>query len=132
MAQPDAFDLMVYRWRRRLLLIFSPSATEPAYQRQMSLLGGEQSALAQRELLLVHLIAKEPSRLEVQRLPPGTAEDLRAQFAVEDTTFAVVLIGLDGTAKRRSAEPMPPADIFAAIDAIPMRQHTLWQRHERH
>lgn len=131
MAHLDAFDLMVYRWRQRLLLIFSPSPAEPAYQQQMLLLAGEESALAQRDLLLVHLVAREPSRLGRRRLPPGTAEDLRAQFGADETTFAVVLIGLDGTEKRRSTDPMPPTDIFGAIDAIPMRQRELQRRHER-
>jgi hypothetical protein len=128
MADIGGFDLMVYRWRQRLLLLFSASSAVPDYRHQMRLLVKEESALGERHLLLVHLFAEEPSRLGDEELPPGTAEDLRAQFRVQPTLFTVVLVGLDGTEKLRSAEPLQPNDMFSAIDAMPMRQRELQRR----
>ena len=34
----------------------------------------------------------------------------------------MVLVGKDGRVKRRRDEPMPPEELWAIIDAMPMRQ----------
>jgi hypothetical protein len=36
--------------------------------------------------------------------------------------FLVVLIGKDGKEKLRSGVPMPPQELFAIVDAMPMRR----------
>jgi hypothetical protein len=40
----------------------------------------------------------------------------------------VILVGKDGTEKRREQTPIELADIFNQIDAMPMRQQEMKQR----
>ena len=64
------------------------------------------------------------------RAPTGhlSATVLRRHFAVPDDGFAAILVGKDGTEKLRSDTPVTPVTLFAAIDAMPMRQQELRDR----
>ncbi|MCS4120976.1 hypothetical protein GGP45_001318 [Salinibacter ruber] len=42
-----------------------------------------------------------------------------------DDAFRVVLVGKDGTEKRREAEPVSARSVFDTIDAMPMRQREM-------
>jgi len=44
---------------------------------------------------------------------------------VAPDAFRVVLVGKDGTEKRRDAEPVAARSLFDTIDAMPMRQREM-------
>lgn len=78
----------------RVLVISGP---DDSYQvhRQDALLADQQAALQER-------------RLEVRH--------------EHDEKFSAVLVGLDGTEKKRWTGPVDPRELFAIVDEMPMRQ----------
>lgn len=125
-----AFDLNTYQWKNRLLLVFAPSENSPAYQRQMQLFQGQQAGFKERDLLLVELLTESTSRAYGQTLDDARARsqsvrEARSRFHVAPQDFQVILVGKDGTAKRRESNPIQPEVIFNEIDAMPMRQREM-------
>ena len=78
----------------RVLVISGP---DDSYQvhRQDALLADQEAALQDR-------------RLEVRH--------------EHDEKFSAVLVGLDGTEKKRWTGPVDPRELFAIVDEMPMRQ----------
>ena len=50
------------------------------------------------------------------------------RFGVEPGTFAALLVGKDGAVKHRSAEPVEPGELYALVDAMPMRRREMRER----
>ncbi|MGR3359827.1 MAG: DUF4174 domain-containing protein [Paracoccus sp. (in: a-proteobacteria)] len=95
------------RWQARPVVILAERAPLAA---QVLALTSEPAALAERDIVLL---------IE----GPG-AGPLRDQAG---SGFAVLLIGKDGGVKRIWHEPVDPEDIFALIDAMPMRRREAGQ-----
>lgn len=115
-AQP----LDQYRWKNRILLVFSPDPQGQQLLAQLSLLQPSRAGLMERDLKVIVVNPKSDTNI--------TAVDtkhLYQVYKVEKDTFRVVLIGKDGTEKLRTKEPIAPAELFRIIDAMPMRQSEL-------
>lgn len=56
---------------------------------------------------------------------------LRSRYGVAGEDAVLVLVGKDGTEKARYALPADPDDVFARIDAMPMRQREMRRREMR-
>lgn len=119
------FNLNSYQWKNRLLLIFAPSKDNPGYQRQMQLFEGTVADFKDRDLISIELMANGISRAETQTLNEAEAASLRSKFNVAPEEFQVILIGKDGTAKRRDKQPVAPEVIFNQIDEMPMRRQEM-------
>jgi len=83
-----------------------------------------------RDLLLVELLTESTSRAYGQTLDDARARaqsvrEARSRFHVAPQDFQVILVGKDGTAKRRESNPIQPEVIFNEIDATPMRQREM-------
>jgi hypothetical protein len=65
-----------------------------------------------------------------QPLAEAAVRRLRERFDVAPDVFRVVLVGKDGTEKRRDAEPVTARSIFDTIDAMPMRQREMRESSE--
>lgn len=122
-----AFDLSTYQWKNRLLLVFAPSEHSPTYQRQIQLFQEQQAGFEERDLLLVELLTEVTSRVNRQPMSKANVTNLRSRFNVAPQEFRVILVGKDGTAKRRDSNPVEPEVIFNEIDAMPMRQREMRQ-----
>jgi hypothetical protein len=116
-----SLNLSAHQWHDRLLLIFTPSREYAAYVVQMQLLEDQTLGLDDRNLRLMQIFADGGTAADVH-LDEAAAMQLRDRFDVDQSTFQVVLVGKDGTEKRRYATAVNPQTIFAAIDAMPMRQ----------
>jgi len=117
----DEADLSRYRWRHRLLLIFSPSAQTPAFEQLANQLKQQREGVTDRDLIVFSIMSHGQSRVGEDVLSRQAAENLRRRFQVTDEEFRVVLIGKDGTLKL-SEPAVKLSDIFALIDSMPMRQ----------
>ena len=123
-----AFNLNTYQWKNRLLLIFAPSKDNHDYKRQMQLVEGMRAGFKERDLIAIELLTEGTSRAETQPLNEADAANLRSEFNVAPEEFRVILIGKDGTAKRRDQKPVEPEVIFNEIDAMPMRRQEMQNR----
>lgn len=124
---PDStdFDLNQYQWTNRILLVFAPSASHPAYEQQMQLFEGESDGFEERDLVLITVLEDGTSRAGERRLSTEDETRLHERFDIEPDQFRVVLIGKDGTEKRRDDAPTRTTAIFDTIDAMPMRQREM-------
>ena len=85
-----------YLWKKRVLMIAAPSLTDPLYRTQAAELIAAWEGLAER--------------------------DFAVRTRMNSSAFSVVLIGKDGGEKLRRATPLSPKELFAIVDAMPMRQ----------
>ncbi len=135
MATPPAdsvdFRLEEHQWEHRLLFVFAPSDTSDALAQQASAFEGHDAGFRDRDLLLLTVTRPDQGRhrtvpgADSRPLTEGAARRLRTRFDVAPDAFRVVLVGKDGTEKRRDAEPVTARSIFDAIDAMPMRQREM-------
>jgi len=123
----DAVDLSRYRWRHRLLLIFSPSAQTPTFLQLANQLKQQQEGMADRDLIVFSIMSDGQSRVGEDVLSKQEAENLRRRFKVAAEEFRVVLIGKDGTVKL-SELTVKLSEVFALIDSMPMRQREMREK----
>jgi hypothetical protein len=130
-SETASFDLQAHQWEHRVLLVFAPSRENEHLETQAARVEAARDGFVERHLVVAELVADGKS--QVQHEPGGdfqpVADDeaaaLRDRFGVDGGDFAVVLVGKDGTEKRRSELPMATKDLFATIDAMPMRQREM-------
>ena len=110
-----AADLLTsLRWKARPVVVFADSPDDPHLAGQLAALRAKARALADYDIKVV--------------APPAADAALRGKLGVPARGFAVVLVGKDGGVKETWREPVEPARIFSAIDAMPMRQDEVRRR----
>ena len=134
MATPaDSVDFRVedHRWEHRLLFVFAPSNTSEALIQQEEAFANHDAGFRDRALLLLTVTGNDQGThrtvpgSEPRPLTGASARQLRERFDVAPDAFRVVLVGKDGTEKRRDAESVTARSIFDTIDAMPMRQREM-------
>jgi hypothetical protein len=114
-----------YRWKNRLLFLFSPSPETASYQTLSRELEQDSGGVRERDLLVFHVLERGPSFLGSREISPAEARALGQRFSIPQGAFAVVLVGKDGTVKLKRQGPTALADIFGLIDSMPMRQREM-------
>lgn len=113
------------RWQRRLLVVAAPSADHPGLARIRTEAGTD--AFAARDLDLVELLGSE-LRVDGEAVTTPDAAALRRAYDIKDRGFAVRLVGKDGMVKLARDETVPMTEIYAVIDAMPMRRREMRER----
>ena len=118
--------------RARVVIIFAPAGHSLGIQgmkwnaqRQFFDGAGVAAGLAERDVVVVAVSDSKDSwapGLKVARPAEGTAAAVRAVYGVGEGQFLAVLVGKDGEVKQVSAQPFTAPQLFAIIDAMPMRQ----------
>jgi hypothetical protein len=124
----SSFNLSSQKWQNRVLLVFAPSVGHRDYQQQMRLFQQHNSGFADRDLVLVQVLATDKSYANGQLIDESSVANLRSRFGVNKDDFRVILLGKDGGVKRQDATPVQATAIFKQIDAMPMRQQEMQQR----
>jgi len=117
-TDPDRVDLGAYRWKRRLLLVFAPSAEVPEYVCQEGLLAGHRAQLADRDVTEGAFFLRGRGHLGADSISAAAAAALRLQLGVAGDRFEVLLVGKDGGIKLTHARPVGAAELIAVIDAM--------------
>lgn len=121
-------DLSVHEWEHRLLLVFTPSLDGDHWAEQQEKWTGFRDGFADRDLRMYVVGEEGTGRFytspdgEPRPLQAESAKALRDRFDVAPGDYAVVLVGKDGTEKRRDQAPVNAEAIFETIDAMPMRR----------
>ena len=103
----------MYRGKSRVLVAFTPSATDPQLDRQRRLYHDMGRGARERDLVLVEAAGSSAAAAALQR-----------RFDV-GAGFTALLIGKDGGEKLRSDTPVGSAELFPLIDSMPMRQQEM-------
>ena len=137
MATPaDSVDFRLedHRWEHRLLFVFAPSDTSETLVQQDKAFADHDAGFRDRELLLLTVTRSDRGThrtvpgADPQPLTEAATRRLRERFDVAPGAFRVVLVGKDGTEKRRDAEPVSARSLFDTIDAMPMRQREMQEQ----
>ncbi len=117
-------DLADYRWKNRLIFLFSSQANNPLYRQQVDLLRANQPGLDDRNLLIFSVLSdRVVSETATKRADRAT--ELRERYRVDENSFTFVLIGKDGSEKMRSDTLVTRNTLYAIIDAMPMRREEM-------
>ena len=102
MSAPSLSSLREYRWKSRVVHVATPSLDDPVYQEQAAKLLTVFVGLLERDIVVL--------------------TDLKA------TKFEITLIGKDGGKKLSQSTLIEPEELFAIIDAMPMRRDEMRTR----
>lgn len=122
-SEPVSLD--DYRWKNRLLVVSSPAPDDPNLARQLQQVDATDSEFAERDLVLIRLATDGTSLAGTRKLDPAQVEEMRIALGIDAGSFAVLLIGKDGTVKLSKNTFVPMDDIYALIDQMPMRQREM-------
>ncbi|GGG32245.1 hypothetical protein GCM10011378_05950 [Hymenobacter glacieicola] len=112
-----AATLKASKWQRRVLLLCAPTPDNAELRQQQQLLQPAKAELRARDLVVYEV---HPGQLAA-----ADQRYLRQQLGVAGGSFTVLLVGKDGGVKRRETKPLPAAELFSTIDAMPMRQQEM-------
>ncbi|MGI4883840.1 MAG: DUF4174 domain-containing protein [Janthinobacterium lividum] len=118
-AAPLQQALRAGRDRQRLLLVGAPTAKHPAFKRQKELLAAAAGQLQERDIRVLDVFYDQLNSADRQ---------LAQRLGLRPPAFGVVLVGKDGGAKRTSAVPLMPDDLFGTVDKMPMRRQEMQRR----
>lgn len=121
-------DLDQFKWKNRLLFLFSPTRSHPNFDTLRKSLAAQKSGVADRDLVVFEILKSGSSRINTEYMDPQTAQSLRERFDVSPGQFTVILMGKDGGTKLNRNEETQLVDIFGLIDSMPMRQEEMRQK----
>jgi hypothetical protein len=117
-------SLAQFQWKNRVVLIF-PDQDNAQAARQENLLLGDRSGLEQREIVILKVVGGSVralfgagADLDVDALATDLGSSHQHPHTGEFSTF---LVGKDGTVKLATRQPISTGELFAIIDAMPMR-----------
>ncbi len=124
-AEPARFSFDTYRWQKRVLVVGAASSDDEHLEQLLEAIAASRQDFDDRDMLLVTLIERGMSKVGDDELTAEQAKALREELDIAGGAYSVVLIGKDGTVKLASNEAVPMADIYALVDAMPMRRREL-------
>ncbi|MGN7778724.1 DUF4174 domain-containing protein [Mycolicibacterium sp. 22603] len=116
-----AGELDGYLWNHRPLLVFAPSADDARLIETLARIESSRCEFTNRDMILAQVLAGGTSMLDGRVLEAASARQLAEQYAVGDNSFAVLLIGKDGSQKLRVDAVPNLQTVYAVIDGMPMR-----------
>jgi hypothetical protein len=121
-------DLTTYRWKSRLLFVFSPTTSEPRFAAFNQSVLKARLDLDERDLVVFRVVEKGASLVGERAITKEDAEKLRRRFNVQSGRFAVILTGKDGGVKMVREDRVDLQEIFDRIDSMPMRRQEMEER----
>jgi hypothetical protein len=119
------FNLETYRWKNRILILFTPSTGFPDFLRQHQELRNHADEVRDRDLIVIELFGEQKGVKGSSVLSEQSVRALRSRYQVGPEEYRVILIGKDGTVKLASKTLVPAEQLFALIDSMPMRQQEM-------
>ena len=116
------FTLMQYQWKNRVLVLSAPTEEDKNLREQQDDVALAPEESADRDIALVTLLDDGLSTAEDRELTTEEAATLRAALGIRPGSFALRLIGKDGSVKLSGETATSMTEIYALIDTMPMRQ----------
>ena len=111
----NATPLDEFRWKNRVLVIVAPAGDARA-EAQRQIYQSSAAGMSERQIVLNEALDdSEQSR------------QIRSRLSVDGSRFRVFLVGKDGHTAVSSDKPLSAGDLFARVDAMPMRRDEMWR-----
>ena len=125
-ASGEAQFLNRFQWKSRLVILFTPSPSDPLFERQVGLLRSQTDAFEERNVVFMFVTPDGDHENTTIFLDQTAARQLYDHFNPYAYQFEMVLVGLDGNEKFRSANRVTaPSVLLEMIDAMPMRRREI-------
>ena len=124
----QAVDLSDYTWRNRLLVLAAPKAPDPEVERALQVATTKSADLDDRDTIVVQLYHHGESRVDDRLIGGAEARVMREQLGIAPNDHVLLLIGKDGTVKRKGSLATDLDAILRQIDAMPMRREEMRDR----
>ena len=121
-AADAPFALMQYQWKNRVLVVSAPTEDDKNLRDQQDEVALAPEEFADRDMVLVTLLDDAVSTAEDRKLTIEEAATARAALGIRPGSFALRLIGKDGSIKFSSETATSMTEIYSLIDTMPMRQ----------
>jgi hypothetical protein len=123
-----SMDLRQFQWKNRLLFLFAPQRSDRFFSDLLNEIMVNKNEVEDRDLIVFEILEFGPSFMISVSLDAQTAAALREKFDSPPGRFTVILVGKDGGVKLKRHTGTLLNDIFALIDAMPMRQEEIRQK----
>jgi hypothetical protein len=127
-AFAEPLGMSQFQWKNRLLFVFAPHRDHPMFDSLHNSLAAQKSEVAERDLVVFTILESGQSSMNAKLLASETALSLRKRYNVNQGEFAVILVGKDGGIKLNRQNETRLEEIFALIDAMPMRREEIRQK----
>ncbi len=121
-SEEAPFSLAQYQWKNRVLVVSAPGDDDADLRAQQDGLASTPGEFADRDMVLVTLLDNALSSAGSHRLTDADTSSTRKALGIRPGSFALRLIGKDGSIKLSSNTATSMAEIYTLIDAMPMRQ----------
>lgn len=125
----SAQSLAEFKWKNRLILVFTESTENQNFQNQLQLFEKDLKAFQERKLVLIHAI-QEKQKIIIPEMSGWQDSNLYQKMKRSKDGFEVVLIGLDGGVKLRQKDILETEKLFDLIDSMPMRKAELQNQND--
>jgi hypothetical protein len=106
-------------------VISAPNASDENLKKQRREVAMYAEEFADRDMVLITLLEDAASTVGERQLTAEEAVALRDALRIQTGSFAVRLVGKDGSVKLSRDAATPMAEIYALIDTMPMRQREM-------
>ena len=110
-----------YRWKNRVLMVMSEDPGSALVKQQMTLFAGQSEELDERKLIVLQVFPTH-YLMGSDNFVRRENNELYFEYKTKEIPFEVILIGLDGGLKFQRNKIILPSDLYAIIDAMPMRR----------
>jgi hypothetical protein len=117
------FDFADYRWKNRLVIVYSDSQDNPTYKTFIKNWKSSIDSVRERDLLLLEIIY-DRGYFQDQLVNDKSLHIILNRFTEISDSFKCILIGKDGTVKLETSQ-VSVSDIFSLIDSMPMRKQEI-------
>jgi len=119
------FALQQYQWRNRVLVVSAPSPDDSNLLEQLAELASTSDEFADRDMVLVTLLDDADAMAGDRKLTRAEVAATRTTLGIRPGSFALQLIGKDGSVKLSARSATSMTEIYALIDSMPMRQREI-------
>lgn len=126
--QPVKALMEDYLWQKRPLLLFAPSSDDAQLLGAREILQEHMKGIKERDMVIWYVIHHDKVVIDDAIRPHLPAKRFYEHYNVAADTFTMLLIGKDGEVKLQQEAIIPIEELFATIDAMPMRQQEIQQQ----
>ena len=109
--------LKPYKWENRVIILVASEPDHPMLPRQLRIFEERSPGIKERDLVIFSN--------QADSLDNSIRQAIRNNFDLPDEGFRFLLIGKDGSVKIDRAEVVSSKELFAIIDAMPMRRREM-------
>ena len=121
-SEQAAFSLGQYEWNSRVLVVSAACDDDDNLKAQQNELALTPAEFLNRDMVLVTLLDNAVSAAGSRELTDAEVAATREMLGIRPGSFALKLIGKDGSIKLSSDRATSMIEIYALIDTMPMRQ----------